>query len=68
MVSASEGWAVGSDGLIVHDLGGAWMQVSSHTDQALESIAMVSPTEGWAVGDQGTILHYFNGAWGLYRG
>lgn len=68
MVSASEGWAIGSDGLIVHDLGGAWTQVSSPTDQTLESIAMVSPTEGWAVGDQGTILHYFNGAWGLYRG
>jgi len=68
MVSASEGWAIGSDGLIIHDLGGAWTQVSSPTDQTLESIAMLSPTEGWAVGDQGTILHYFNGAWGLYQG
>jgi photosystem II stability/assembly factor-like uncharacterized protein len=68
MISTNEGWAVGSDGLIVHDLGGAWTQVSSPTDQTLESIAMVSPTEGWAVGDQGTILHYFNGAWGLYQG
>jgi len=68
MVSTNEGWAVGSDGLIVHDLGGAWTQVSSPTDQTLESIAMLSPTEGWAVGDQGTILHYFNGAWRLYRG
>ena len=67
MVSASEGWAVGSDGLIVHDLGGAWTQAPSPTDQTLESITMVSPTEGWAVGDQGTILHYANGAWGLYR-
>ena len=67
MVSASEGWAVGSDGLIVHGLGGTWTQVPSPTGQALESIAMVSPTEGWAVGDQGTILHYSNGAWSLYH-
>ena len=68
MVSASEGWAVGSDGLIVHDLGGTWTRVSSPTSQTLEGIAMVSPTEGWAVGDQGTVLHYSDGTWGLYHG
>jgi hypothetical protein len=68
MVSASEGWAVGSGGLIVHHLGGTWRQVSSPTGQILWSLAMVSPTEGWAVGDQGTILRYSHGAWGLYRG
>jgi len=67
MVSASEGWAIGSDGLIVHDFNGTWTQVSSPTSQTLESIAMVSPTEGWAVGDQGTILHYSNSAWHLYQ-
>lgn len=66
MISASEGWAIGSNGLIVHDLNGTWTQVTSPTGQTLRSIAMVSPTEGWAVGDQGTILHYSNSAWGLY--
>ena len=68
MVSAQEGWSVGSDGLIVHDFNGTWTQVASPTSQTLESVAMVSPAEGWAVGDQGTILHYFNSAWHLYQG
>ncbi len=66
MASASEGWAIGSNGLIVHDLNGTWTQVTSPTGQTLRSIAMVSPTEGWAIGEQGTILHYSNGAWSLY--
>ncbi len=66
MVSADEGWAVGSDGLIVHDLNGVWARSFSLTGQTLRSIVMLSPTEGWAVGDQGTILHYSKGAWGLY--
>lgn len=68
MVSAQEGWAVGSNGLIVHAFNGTWTQVFSPTSQTLKSIAMLSPTEGWAVGDQGTILHYFNNAWHLYQG
>lgn len=67
LVSASEGWAVGSDGLIVHGQNGTWTQVASPTDQTLWSVGMVSPTEGWAVGDQGTILHYQNDAWSLYQ-
>ncbi|HEV2236614.1 MAG TPA: hypothetical protein VGR57_08125, partial [Ktedonobacterales bacterium] len=68
MVSASEGWAVGTGGLIVHYIQGSWTRVSSHTNQALQSIAMVSATEGWAVGDGGTILHYSGGAWSRYQG
>jgi hypothetical protein len=66
MVSASEGWAVGTGGLIVHYTQGTWSRVSSHTNQTLRSIAMVSATEGWAVGDGGTILRYTRGAWSPY--
>lgn len=65
MVSADEGWAVGSDGLIVHLLHGSWSRVPSPTGQTLWSLAFVSPTQGWAVGEQGTILHYANGVWHL---
>lgn len=68
MVSADEGWAVGSNGLIVHDLNGSWSRVPSPTGQTLWGLSMVSPTQGWAVGEQGTILHYANGAWNLYSG
>jgi hypothetical protein len=68
LVSASEGWAVGSGGLIVHGHAGTWTQVASPTDQTLWSVVMLSPTEGWAVGDQGTILHYQSGGWSQYQG
>lgn len=68
LVSASEGWAVGSDGLIVHGHSGTWTQVASSTDQTLWSVVMVSPTEGWAVREQGTILHYHRGVWSLSPG
>lgn len=66
LVSASEGWAVGTEGLIVHGHAGTWTQVASPTDHTLWSVVMVAPTEGWAVGDQGTILHYKSGVWSLY--
>ena len=70
MVSASEGWAVGSsflgpgqrDTIILHYTGGQWKQVKGVPDNAqlqassttLSQIAMVSPTEGWAVGNTET--------------
>ncbi len=68
LVSADEGWAVGSDGLIVHGLHGVWTRIAEPTGQTLNSIVMLSPTEGWAVGDQGTILHYVHGSWSRYQG
>ncbi|HEV2457697.1 MAG TPA: hypothetical protein VGS80_04975 [Ktedonobacterales bacterium] len=68
MVSASEGWAVGTSGLLVHYAQGVWTRVASPTSQALQSIAMVSAAQGWAVGDRGTILRYAGGTWSLYPG
>ena len=66
LVSAEEGWAVGSDGLIVHELHGVWTRTASPTNQTLNSLTMLSPTEDWAVGEQGTILHYLQGSWSIY--
>src|SRR5262249_17545561 len=67
MLSASEGWAVGDAGVILHGTGdgtgGGGPRVASPTSAALRSVAMVSPSEGWAVGDNGTVLHYTAGAW-----
>jgi photosystem II stability/assembly factor-like uncharacterized protein len=68
MVSPDEGWAVGSEGTIVHYHNGVWTRVASPIAQeggTLYSVAMVSATEGWAVGEYGTILHYHNGAWSI---
>ena len=59
MVSASDGWAVGSWGTILHYTGGSWsLYATSPTTDHLYSVFMVSASDGWAVGDYGTILHY----------
>jgi photosystem II stability/assembly factor-like uncharacterized protein len=63
MVSATEGWAVGSGGAIYHYTGGSWTLFASPVSTTLRSVYMVSPTEGWAVGDGGIILHYTSGTW-----
>ena len=63
MVSSTEGWAVGSGGVIYHYFGGAWSPVTSPVTSTLRSVFMLSPTEGWGVGDGGVIVHYSTGIW-----
>ncbi len=63
MVSSTEGWAVGSGGVIYHYFGGQWDAFQSPVTSTLRSLYMLSPTEGWAVGDNGVIIHYSAGLW-----
>jgi photosystem II stability/assembly factor-like uncharacterized protein len=68
MISANEGWAVGSQeggGVMAHYQGGQWspVQIPGGTEP-LFSVDMLSASEGWAVGERGTILHYNSGQWG----
>jgi photosystem II stability/assembly factor-like uncharacterized protein len=63
MVSATEGWAVGSGGAIYHYTAGSWTSFTSPVSTPLRSVFMISPTEGWAVGDGGIILHFTSGIW-----
>ncbi len=70
MVGSGEGWAVGDIGIIWHDSGGTWAQVSSPTGTTLDSVAMDSPQHGWAVGGgligdsiQPVLLEYTGGQW-----
>jgi hypothetical protein len=63
MLSASDGWAVGShqgstDPLILHYTSGQWQRINNPTGGQLQlsfpwlsQVWMVSPTEGWAVGN-----------------
>lgn len=67
LVSATEGWAVGYHGALVHEVDGSWTPLRSPTNNDLFGIAMLSPTEGWAVGDQNTILHDDKGVWRVYH-
>jgi hypothetical protein len=64
MVSASEGWAVGFPGTILHYTDGEWSQAPSPNSDLLLGVAMISASEGWAVGNNmfgGAILHYTRG-------
>ncbi|HEY3993137.1 MAG TPA: hypothetical protein VGM01_09690 [Ktedonobacteraceae bacterium] len=61
MLSSSDGWIVGDQGVILHYDGQNWRKVQSPVTTALGSVFMLSPTEGWAAGD--ALLHYSNGVW-----
>lgn len=64
MISASEGWAVGDDGTILHYKDGAWSLLTpAPTSLSLYAVQMLGPDDGWAVGSNHLILHYKNGSW-----
>src|SRR5438477_10433745 len=51
-VDASEGWAVGDDGVIWHSIDGGktWERQKSGTRASLRGVHFVTPYTGWAVG------------------
>jgi len=53
MVNSTDGWAVGSDGIIIHWDGTSWSNVASPTGAWLSCVEMVSSTDGWIVGADG---------------
>ena len=61
--SASDVWAVGAAGTILHYDGTTWSSVSSGTTQNLGSVWGTSASDVWAVGGSGTILHYNGTTW-----
>lgn len=64
MRSASDGWAVGSQGMLIHYTGGQWRQVQSPTISDLYAVTLFGATDGWAVGDS-TILRLAGGRWSV---
>ena len=62
-VSATTGWAVGSEGLIVKttDGGVTWTVQESGIWPRLSSVAFLDASTGWAAGDVGTILRTVDG-------
>ena len=49
MVNATDGWAVGFDGTIIHWDGINWKKIDSPTNANLKAIDMVNSNEGWAI-------------------
>jgi photosystem II stability/assembly factor-like uncharacterized protein len=66
LIDASNGWAVGDGGTIIHtsDGGGTWGPQSSGVTQTLNAVHFSSDTTGWAVGDGGVIVRTGNGGTG----
>jgi photosystem II stability/assembly factor-like uncharacterized protein len=60
---AKNGWAVGTEGTIIHtsDGGTSWSTQDSKTTHSLRGVCFVSSDTGWAVGDSGTIRYTFDG-------
>lgn len=50
MLSPSEGWATGQDGVIAHFHNGAWTRWPATAPSDVFTITMVSPTDGWMSG------------------
>ncbi len=60
---ASNGWAVGNAGVILHttDGGETWATQQSGTSQNLNEVFFTNSTYGWIVGDNGVILRTTDG-------
>src|SRR5215472_15292457 len=60
---ASDVWAVGDGGAILHWDGSAWMPVPSGTTDTLLGVWGSGASDVWAVGLDGTIFHWDGIAW-----
>lgn len=74
MISPTDGWAVGDNGVIAHYQNGQWTRWPAAAPGDLTSVQMLSATDGWAAGvaphydTQAThrtlfLLHYDGSAW-----
>ncbi|MCK5796981.1 MAG: hypothetical protein KAI47_07355 [Deltaproteobacteria bacterium] len=61
--SATDIWAVGASGTILHYDGKAWTAQKSGVTVDLQAIHGSSATSLWAVGASGTVLHYDGTTW-----
>jgi hypothetical protein len=60
---ASNVWAVGNYGTILHWDGSGWSRVSSGTTNGLRGVWGSGASDVWAVGDYGIVQHWNGSAW-----
>jgi photosystem II stability/assembly factor-like uncharacterized protein len=63
MINEDDGWAVGSQGEIVHWDGINWTEYESSVYQDLYSVCMINETDGWIGGYFGTVLRWNGTDW-----
>jgi len=60
---ASDLWAVGLSGALIHGDGQAWSSATDVTRLDLWSISGTAADDVWTVGAKGTILHWNGTSW-----
>jgi hypothetical protein len=61
--SASDVWAVGYGGLVIHYDGTAWSRVDAGTTNDLHGVSGTSASDAWLVGEMGLIEHWDGVRW-----
>jgi hypothetical protein len=61
--SASDVWAVGAGGAIIHWDGQSWRQIPSGIQTGFDSVWSASASDAWAVGDDAAVLHWDGSTW-----
>lgn len=61
--SASDVYAVGGDGAILHYDGATWSPMASGTKEYLVAVRGTSPSDVVAAGGDGTLVHFDGTAW-----
>ncbi len=56
-------WAVGADGLVLHNDGTGWMVKDAGTTENLKDIIFIDASNGYAVGDAGIVVYYDGTTW-----
>lgn len=65
IVDDNDTWAVGADGLVLHNDGTGWANMESGTTEDLIDVTFIDASNGYAVGDGGTVLFYDGTTWTL---
>lgn len=61
--SATDAWAAGESGTLLHYTSGSWKSVLSPTKSPLYALWGVDANDIYAVGDRGVVLHYDGQTW-----
>ncbi len=61
--TATDVWAVGERGAVLHYDGSHWRAVAANTTADIQDIWMASESDGWLVGDGGVIRRWNGTAW-----
>ncbi len=63
--SATNGWAVGDAGKLMHYNGQKWVVSEKYTNGGLRGLFFLDENHGWAVGGNRVILKYTDGLWSV---